>query len=48
MFGDECCEDVCIDEDEKLAEFVCALDSHEYIDSMTGMINDVFTSVNVE
>ena len=48
MFGDECCEDVCIDEDEKLAEIVSALDSHEYIDSMTGMIDDVFTSVNVE
>ena len=48
MFGDECCEDVCIDKDEKLAEIVSALDSHEYIDIMTGMIIDVFTSVNVE
>ena len=29
-------------------EFFSALNSHEYIDIMTGMINDVFTSVNVE
>lgn len=38
LLSERCFEDVCIDEDEKLAEIVSALDSNEYEDQMTCMV----------
>lgn len=48
LLSDECVTDVCIDEDEKLAEIVSALESNEYVDQMTCMVNNVFSSVNIQ
>lgn len=50
LLSNECVVDVCtcIDEDEKLTEIVSALESNEYVDQMTCLVNDVFTSVYIQ
>lgn len=40
--------DVFIDESEQWAELVSALESNEFVDQMTCLVNDVFTSVDVQ
>lgn len=38
----------CVSEDEKLAKIVSAVNSNDYVDQITSMVKNVFTSVNVQ
>jgi hypothetical protein len=48
LLSEKCLENVSIDEDEKLAEVVSAIESNDYVDEISSVVHDVFASVNVQ